>query len=218
MYSDHDALTRISLQTIQDAILLCRGLSIPWLWVDSLCIIQKDHNNLDWTEETAKMKEIYSNSHLTIAAEDSPGSDVGFDQLFRKRLKRHRWREGEQLQIWINDIQSKTQVKEVLPTRAWALQERILSNESSASVLSKWSGSVISARDRNCNHPPPICFHSRSAPSGSVENGQSTRVSGGRGHNGITGSARIPPTLRTSLCPVQGGPLLRVLNCTETVK
>ncbi|KAL7936457.1 heterokaryon incompatibility protein domain-containing protein [Trichoderma chlorosporum] len=52
--------------TIQDAITVCRGLKIPSLWVDSLCIIQDDP--VAWLEEAAQMDRIYLHSRLTIVA------------------------------------------------------------------------------------------------------------------------------------------------------
>jgi hypothetical protein len=46
--SDHmEGIRTLSLQKgIQDAIKICRGLEIRYLWVDSLCIIQDDAQ--DW--------------------------------------------------------------------------------------------------------------------------------------------------------------------------
>lgn len=49
-----------------DAVEVCRQLSIPYLWVDALCIIQD--RDTDWAEQASKMAEIYGNSFLTIAA------------------------------------------------------------------------------------------------------------------------------------------------------
>ncbi|KAH9208753.1 heterokaryon incompatibility protein-domain-containing protein, partial [Leptodontidium sp. 2 PMI_412] len=59
-------------QTIQDAIRVCRALKIDYLWVDALCIIQGDEGVKDWYEQSGQMRKIYSNSYLTIAAEDCP--------------------------------------------------------------------------------------------------------------------------------------------------
>lgn len=51
---------------IQDAITVCRGLKIPSLWVDSLCIVQDDA--VAWLEDASQMDRIYLHSRLTIAA------------------------------------------------------------------------------------------------------------------------------------------------------
>lgn len=53
-------------QTFQDAIDLTRFLSIRYLWIDSLCIIQDDRD--DWAKESAAMASVYGNSYLTISA------------------------------------------------------------------------------------------------------------------------------------------------------
>jgi hypothetical protein len=61
--------------SIRDAILLARDMSIPYIWVDSLCIIQD--SAADWEREAARMCTIYTNATITIAALDSPDSDTG---------------------------------------------------------------------------------------------------------------------------------------------
>lgn len=56
-------------QTFVDAIAITRHLGIRYLWIDSLCICQDDVD--DWARESARMCAIYSNAHLTIAANRS---------------------------------------------------------------------------------------------------------------------------------------------------
>jgi hypothetical protein len=51
---------------LQDAITVCRGLEIPYLWIDPLCIIQDDPQA--WAEDASQMDRIYLHSRLTIAA------------------------------------------------------------------------------------------------------------------------------------------------------
>lgn len=53
-------------QTFRNVVDLAWMLSIRYVWIDSLCIIQE--NLADWEEEAPKMAEIYSNSYLTISA------------------------------------------------------------------------------------------------------------------------------------------------------
>ncbi|RYP62745.1 hypothetical protein DL771_009590 [Monosporascus sp. 5C6A] len=53
-------------QTFQDAVRVAREIGIPYLWIDSLCIIQDDSD--DWEHESAIMGEIYMNSVVTFAA------------------------------------------------------------------------------------------------------------------------------------------------------
>jgi len=62
-------------QTFQDAVNITRSLGIPYVWIDSLCIIQDDGE--DWLKEAALMARIYQNGRLTITASNSTGSDGG---------------------------------------------------------------------------------------------------------------------------------------------
>lgn len=62
-------------QTFLDAIKIARYLDIPYLWIDSLCIVQDDIE--DWQQEAAKMHHVYSGSSLTIAATDAENSTGG---------------------------------------------------------------------------------------------------------------------------------------------
>lgn len=62
-------------KTFQDVIAVTRFLGINYLWIDSLCIIQKDVD--DWAEESSKMCSIYENSYLTIAATSASDSSGG---------------------------------------------------------------------------------------------------------------------------------------------
>ncbi|KAK0745692.1 heterokaryon incompatibility protein-domain-containing protein [Schizothecium vesticola] len=61
--------------TFRDAIAITRSLGIPYLWIDSLCIIQDDAG--DWEREAAQMARIYQNGRVTITASNSEGSDGG---------------------------------------------------------------------------------------------------------------------------------------------
>ncbi|KAM6487501.1 hypothetical protein HDV62DRAFT_399955 [Trichoderma sp. SZMC 28011] len=51
---------------IRDAIIVCRGLKIRSLWVDSLCIIHDD--SINWRGDAAEINRIYLYSRLSIAA------------------------------------------------------------------------------------------------------------------------------------------------------
>lgn len=53
-------------QTFKDAITIAKKLFVPYLWIDSLRIIQDSTE--DWQSESAMMGMIYGNSYCTIAA------------------------------------------------------------------------------------------------------------------------------------------------------
>ena len=73
----HSALPMNDLPaTIQDAISITRALLIPFLWVDSLCIIQD--SAMDKTLEMAKMSSVYRNSYVTFCASRAGTCRDGF--------------------------------------------------------------------------------------------------------------------------------------------
>ncbi|KAH7357083.1 heterokaryon incompatibility protein-domain-containing protein [Rhexocercosporidium sp. MPI-PUGE-AT-0058] len=76
---DWDSLPK----TFQDAVAIVRALSIRFLWIDSLCIVQDDI--LDWKRESVRMAVIYSNSYINIAATGASDSRGGC--LYPRSLK-----------------------------------------------------------------------------------------------------------------------------------
>jgi hypothetical protein len=91
--------------TFQDAVFACRELHCRYLWIDALCIIQ----DLNWEEESAKMRAIYKNSWVTILAESTPISSGGFLRGQEGHL------DGQRASAPLN-----------LNGRGWTLQERLL--------------------------------------------------------------------------------------------
>jgi hypothetical protein len=62
-------------KAFQDAVVLARQLSIRYLWIDSLCIIQDSSN--DWRTESSNMGEYYMNALFNIAAVSSSDGSGG---------------------------------------------------------------------------------------------------------------------------------------------
>jgi hypothetical protein len=128
-----DELTK----TFQEAVLVSRALSIEYLWIDSLCIIQNSAD--DWAREASMMGAVYQNALVTIAA---TASDSGTKGLFRK-LHQHEvygcTTEGEDYRLIFREQSShfqetgresardRDEVLFPLTYRAWCLQERLLS-------------------------------------------------------------------------------------------
>lgn len=131
-----DAQSRFTLETgipalllpptFRDAAIVATRLSIQYLWIDSLCILQDSLE--DWARQAKQMATVYSNGYLNIAASDSEDSRGG---LFRTRD--------------VNSVQSfqictskgrtylcgaDTSVHDMdfcaLSERAWVVQERFL--------------------------------------------------------------------------------------------
>lgn len=112
-------------QTYKDAIKITKRLQIPYLWIDSLCIIQDSVK--DWQEESRQMKEYYKNSIITISALDSADSGDG---ILNKRQERPSVSLSSRGDLFIR--KAAMPHKEVfglapLNNRGWALQERLLS-------------------------------------------------------------------------------------------
>lgn len=63
-------------RTFRDAISVARELSIGYIWIDSLCIIQDSPE--DWKNESARMAAVYSNPYLNIAATGASDSSEAF--------------------------------------------------------------------------------------------------------------------------------------------
>lgn len=59
----------------RDAIVITARLKTPYLWIDSLCIIQG--NQADWLHEAANMGRIYANALCTISATGSSDPSGG---------------------------------------------------------------------------------------------------------------------------------------------
>ncbi|KAH9205286.1 hypothetical protein DL95DRAFT_348558, partial [Leptodontidium sp. 2 PMI_412] len=117
----------------QDAIKIARGLKVDYLWIDSLCIIQRDGSDPfdqgeDWKAESERMEQVYRSAYLTIAA-SCAGSPQ--DRFLKTRPKRqcvamHMDTAFYYLCDPIDDFSKDVEQGE-LNKRGWVLQERALS-------------------------------------------------------------------------------------------
>lgn len=122
-------------KSYKDAITIARKLRIPFLWIDSLCIVQDSEQ--DWHHESALMSSIYRNSTLTISATGAvDGSRGCFIPEFHSEIVQlpqtfsdtggkayvTGGRIGTYGPPWADKVASGP-----LFQRAWALQERCLS-------------------------------------------------------------------------------------------
>jgi hypothetical protein len=129
-------------KTFQDAIDMTQLLGIKYIWIDSLCIVQDDVD--DWRHEGSKMADIYAGAYTTLAATSASNSGEGLyqhrsiDRLHSNyrtnyhtyTLENHVAR-GSTYEIsvrhWRDCIDSTRLERLPLSTRAWALQEKLLS-------------------------------------------------------------------------------------------
>lgn len=123
--------------TMRDAVEICRSLSIRYLWIDALCIIQGPAG--DFPTEASRMQAVYAGSLFTICAADVADSDGGC--LFRRLPLAH-----FDCALASNNAHGTTYVfcsgmslcpssthripAFPLDTRGWVFQERLLSPRS----------------------------------------------------------------------------------------
>lgn len=113
-------------KTFQDAVTVTRALGVPYLWIDSLCIIQE--NEKDWESEATRMEEVFSSAYCTIAASRGTSSLSGFLGKRKPRAYAKIRTSGGPLYLAeaIDDFHTDVEESE-LSKRGWVLQERALS-------------------------------------------------------------------------------------------
>ncbi|KAK7740015.1 hypothetical protein SLS62_011158 [Diatrype stigma] len=117
-------------RTFRDAITTTRKLSIPYIWIDALCIIQDSEE--DKMRDIAQMKDIYSSSVVTIVAASSDSVSGGFlhDRNHSETVYTipARIRPGQFGTMSVNELDAATydERSEPLAKRAWTMQEQLL--------------------------------------------------------------------------------------------
>jgi hypothetical protein len=118
---------------MQDAISITRRFGVQYLWIDALCIVQDSPE--DWEKGAKEMAAIYKNSLLTIAAAtDGKDTTQGCFRI-RNRLQPRPllaptpYPGGDNKYVFADRRMTKDGVRppSELDTRAWVLQEQILS-------------------------------------------------------------------------------------------
>ena len=124
-------------RTFQDAIKICRRLSIRYLWIDTLCILQKRggltdaqvaETEADFATENAAMASIYRGSYFTISANVSTNMDSG---IFSSATICHpistQDDTGQPATIYASSVEIRHSSQPTdLETRGWTFQESIL--------------------------------------------------------------------------------------------
>ncbi|KAK3987711.1 heterokaryon incompatibility protein-domain-containing protein [Cladorrhinum sp. PSN332] len=114
-------------KTFQEAVQVSQRFGIDYIWIDCLCIIQDSAD--DWKQESVLMASIYGNSHLNIAATASRDGRGGCFRPRRATALRPVKMTLHQNDYYLVDAEMWWEAFEQAPlnTRAWVLQERLLS-------------------------------------------------------------------------------------------
>jgi hypothetical protein len=136
--------------TFQDAIVVTETLGLRFLWIDALCIIQESDDpemEKDKDQEIRQMANIFENATITIIASRAKTANDGFLQ---NRLPAGAGTPDQVFQMSYNDdiygkqsvvlVPSKPVENEPLDSRAWPLQERLLSRRiiNFGSLQTRW--------------------------------------------------------------------------------
>ncbi len=128
------SLTKVA----QDAVTVCQALSIRYLWLDALCIIQGPAG--DFQREAARMEDVYGGSFVNIVAAAARDTTEGFLrsrnplqwmdlQLQPRGRTREPYRRNVQASRFCIAEDSISESAKV-NTRGWCFQERLLSPRS----------------------------------------------------------------------------------------
>jgi hypothetical protein len=116
-------------KTVQDAIAVARRLGIRFLWVDCLCIVQDDEQ--DVATEIGRMADIYQGAIVTIVASSAKSSADGFlhcrpdnNPTFEIALKTP---SGKVAKLILEPSDAYDAAEEPTNHRAWCMQESLLS-------------------------------------------------------------------------------------------
>lgn len=143
-------------QTIQDAVKVTRALGFRYLWIDSLCIVQDDE--VDKAKDISRMDQVYQHSALLISAARAGSASEGFlddadiemideNELLEQIPIRYRCGDTQGhivLEQWPSGRHQPpgyTSPTEIIHTRAWTMQEHLLSKRILAfgSTGMRWS-------------------------------------------------------------------------------
>ena len=117
-------------QTFQDAISVCAYLGIRYLWIDSLCIIQRGEGSAeDWKYHVIAMRKVYTCGIINISADRASSANDGFlgrrnHHLIAQTIISYN---GSLHQAVDLEMARLNLAESPTAKRAWILQERLLS-------------------------------------------------------------------------------------------
>jgi hypothetical protein len=119
--------------TFRDAVTVTRELGLRYLWIDSICIIQKDASGEgDFQQEAERMESVFSSAYCVLAASSAREQSDGFlnDRKGSHRqcvTFKHHGQPPFYVCRFIDDFENHV-LEAPLSTRGWVLQERVLAH------------------------------------------------------------------------------------------
>ena len=118
-------------QKFRDAVAIARWMNVRYLWVDALCIVQDDIE--DWRLQSSIMGDIYAGALCNIAATSADPKKGCFTERLISIVEPHSISDlrsqtaSDSHVIGYDDFWCNSLLDTTLHTRAWVLQERLLS-------------------------------------------------------------------------------------------
>ncbi|KAF4470986.1 HET-domain-containing [Fusarium albosuccineum] len=118
-------------KTIHDAITTVSRLGLHYVWIDSLCIVQDDRQEM--TQDIADMDRIYSHAYFTLSASSASNVSEGFlhDRVILKSSTpvslRYISESGAEGNLIVCSEPAPADMPDPINSRAWTFQERVLS-------------------------------------------------------------------------------------------
>lgn len=119
--------------TFRDAVRTTRELGIRYLWIDSICILQRDeYDNGDFDKEALHMESVFSSAYCVLAASSAHGQSDGFlnerEGSSRDFVTFNRQGQAPFYICSFLDNFDQHVLKGPLNRRGWVMQERVLAH------------------------------------------------------------------------------------------
>ncbi|KAI0024345.1 heterokaryon incompatibility protein-domain-containing protein [Xylariomycetidae sp. FL0641] len=113
-------------RTLRDVMILIREMGIPYIWIDSLCILQDDPES--WGKTAPIMDRIYGNGCLNVCAASGRDASEGIPgtAATARNAVQAISMVGELKLLAVKPVESRIQPT-AWNSRAWTFQERMLS-------------------------------------------------------------------------------------------
>jgi hypothetical protein len=121
--------------TFKDAVQVTRELGFQYLWIDSICIVQKDDvDGGDFEFEATRMEEVFSSASCVLAASSATGQSEGFLNQREGEVRdfvtfppRQDHQPSLHVCPCLDDFKRHV-LESPLSKRGWVMQERVLAH------------------------------------------------------------------------------------------